>query len=208
MRNAVRPEQNLDRVFDMSDRLHLKVTNLAQVHETFRVFNPHIVVSILDAGLDAPTLKSADLNAHLILRLFDTHDIDARQMRAALLSVQALCDGLDHKVNNVGRVIVHCNAGASRSTAVALFLLASDSKHTPCSAFADLLRMTNKPWPNDRIVSLADDMLDLRGRLIEELRDYKRSYPRRLDAYRRLNRRRGIILTPYVETSPLIAVRG
>jgi predicted protein tyrosine phosphatase len=60
-------------------------------------------------------------------------------------------------------------------------------------AFADLLRITNKPWPNINVVKLADDLLARDGRLLAPLQAYRASFPRRIDAYRRLNRKRGIV---------------
>jgi predicted protein tyrosine phosphatase len=89
------------------------------------------------------------------------------------------------------RLFIHCHAGASRSTATAYLALVR--QHGPAAAeaaFAELLAITNKPWPNRRIVALADAMLAARGRLLGPLDAYRATHPHRLEAYARLHCRR------------------
>jgi predicted protein tyrosine phosphatase len=57
-------------------------------------------------------------------------------------------------------------------------------------AFAALLARTVKPWPNRRMVGLADAGLARSGTLLQPLDAYRCRFPRRYDAYMRLNRRR------------------
>ena len=69
-------------------------------------------------------------------------------------------------------MLVHCHMGASRSTATALIALAV--LHGPgneARAFADLLTITNKPWPNYNIVAMADDLLDNQSGTTETIRE-------------------------------------
>jgi hypothetical protein len=86
------------------------------------------------------------------------------------------------------RLFIHCHAGASRSTATAyLTLVRQRGVSAAEDAFAELLRLTNKPWPNRTIVQLADDALGARGRLLAPLDAYRGAHPLRLEAYIRLH---------------------
>ncbi|HEX5377223.1 MAG TPA: hypothetical protein VFW47_01540, partial [Phenylobacterium sp.] len=91
------------------------------------------------------------------------------------------------------RLISHCHMGASRSTAAAY--LALGLHHGPgaeTEAFDAFLRVANKPWPNHRMIALADQVLGRGGALVAPLDAYRRANPRRIMAYRRLNLKRGI----------------
>ena len=103
-------------------------------------------------------------------------------------------DWVDRKRSDeAARLLVHCHAGASRSTAIAFVALAMQRDHgQEQDAFTELLRITNKPWPNINVVRFANSLLDRKGRLIAPLQAYRTAFPRRIEAYRRLNRKRGI----------------
>lgn len=90
------------------------------------------------------------------------------------------------------RLLSHCHMGVSRSTAaayVALALVAGPGREA--DAFARLLAVTNKPWPNRLVTLLADDALERRGALVAQVDAYRAANQSRLRAYIRLNRRRG-----------------
>jgi len=87
-----------------------------------------------------------------------------------------------------GRLFIHCHAGASRSTATAYTaLVRRDGVARAEGSFAELLRLTNKPWPNRTIVGHADDLLGAGGRMLAVLDAYRHAHPRRLEAYIRLH---------------------
>lgn len=91
---------------------------------------------------------------------------------------------------------MHCHAGVSRSTAMAYALLAHRfGAGREGEAFAALLTIVNKPWPNRRIIEIVDTLLGREGRLLEPLDAMRDRHPRRLDAYHRFNARRGLIST-------------
>ncbi|MGH6961983.1 MAG: hypothetical protein ACREE7_15985, partial [Dongiaceae bacterium] len=88
------------------------------------------------------------------------------------------------------RLLVHCHAGISRSTASAYIALARDfGLERADDAFRALLRTTVNPWPNRRLVALADDALGARGRLLAPLDAYREANIGQLEsmmAYHRL----------------------
>jgi predicted protein tyrosine phosphatase len=82
--------------------------------------------------------------------------------------------------------------GVSRSTATAYTALAiAAGPGHEAAAFDRLLAVTNKPWPNGRVIALADAALARGGAMTAALEAYRAANQRRLHAYRRLNRRRG-----------------
>jgi predicted protein tyrosine phosphatase len=98
------------------------------------------------------------------------------------------------------RLFVHCHAGASRSTATAyLALVHRHGVAAADAAFEELLKVTNKPWPNRRLVALADEMLEAGGKLLSPLDAYRDANPNRLRAYLRLHMVRGAKDATYAE---------
>lgn len=85
------------------------------------------------------------------------------------------------------RILVHCYAGASRSTATANMLLCAMNPDLGAERnFADLLKITNKPWPNRRIVEYAQTLFQQRyGRdmdMLAPLDAYRAQHPNRHEA--------------------------
>ncbi len=92
------------------------------------------------------------------------------------------------------RILVHCHAGVSRSTAFAYGLIAHQlGAGREDEAFRALLTITRKPWPNRRIIEILDASLGREGRLLAPLDAMRARHPRRIDAWHRFNERRGLI---------------
>jgi predicted protein tyrosine phosphatase len=64
-------------------------------------------------------------------------------------------------------LLIHCHAGISRSTAATLMILAQAHPHESEDGLADRL-LQNRPqaWPNSRMITFADELLDRNGRLM------------------------------------------
>jgi predicted protein tyrosine phosphatase len=84
------------------------------------------------------------------------------------------------------KLLIHCHAGISRSTALALAILAARmGTGTEKDAVEELIRIRAEAVPNFEIVRLADLILERQGRLIEAV--LERETPRSQER-RRLNR--------------------
>lgn len=160
-------------------------------------WRPSHVVSLIDPDLaaDARPRFAAPIT-HDVFTFFDQENPEEQ------LSFLALCETVVDRLQAIcaaddpARLLVHCHAGASRSTAaayVALTLLAGEGGEV--AAFSRLLELTVKPWPNRLLVEVADRRLGRGGALLAPLDAYRNRYPRRIDAYHRLNPRRGLIST-------------
>ncbi len=175
----------------------VRISCLPRVAAVALDWQPSHVVSLIDPDLAAGSRPSflAPI-AHDVFTFFDQENPDHRPAFVALCEtvvdrLRVICASSDPL-----RLLVHCHAGASRSTAagyVALSLLAGQGAEA--QAFARLLELTVKPWPNRLLVEIADRRLGLGGALLAPLDAYRARYPRRIEAYHRLNPRRGLIST-------------
>jgi predicted protein tyrosine phosphatase len=150
-------------------------------------FHPTNVISLLDPEYTAFPLFSAFAKEHLIIRMKDNTEAHADAI--PVVTLLELINFVDNAQNQDVRLLVHCHLGASRSPAVAYLALSRlfGYGHEQ-RAFDTLLTVTNKPWPNHGIIAAADHILNHHGALIGPLDTYRKKWPTRHQAYRRLNR--------------------
>ncbi|RDJ24291.1 protein-tyrosine-phosphatase [Bosea caraganae] len=146
------------------------------LHSKARVTN---VLSLLDPGWpELEVLGSYGAPHRLMLRFHDI--IEPLPDRVApeaehVNRIIAFADELDASTppNAERHLLVHCHMGLSRSTAAMLLLLARlDPAASEPELFARLRQIRPQAWPNSRMISLGDNLLGRRGRLVEALRDH------------------------------------
>ena len=98
-----------------------------------------------------------------------------------------------------GGLLIHCHAGISRSTAATLMILAQAHPDEGEDELADRLLQTRpQAWPNSRMITFADELLDRSGRLMAATTGiYAQQLVRRPElgeTMRRLNRGREVEL--------------
>jgi len=176
----------------MTAGLTLRVGGLHTIAADLPSFRPTHLIGILDPAMPEPPAyaHAPESRAALVMRFRDSEagmaDGPQEDHVAAMLALieRALAAPS-------GRLFIHCHGGVSRSTATAYTALVRRNGVARAEeSFADLLRLTNKPWPNRTIVRHADDLLGAGGRMLATLDGYRRAHPQRLDAYLRLHRRR------------------
>lgn len=172
----------------------IRVGGLHTIAADLERFLPTHLIGILDPTMPEPAAY-APLRARAdftLLRFLDhERPEEGPASHHVVESLAAIDRALAAARSGPSRLFIHCHAGASRSTATAYLALVR--QHGPSAAeaaFAELLAITNKPWPNRRIVALADAILAARGRLLAPLDAYRSAHPRRLQAYIRLHYRR------------------
>ena len=188
----------MDRV-GMADNVELRVAGLHNLAEELRRFRPTHVVSLVNPDLpDAMFMPQIDGATHFVRRFYDVHREDGYRV-----SQDAEGPNKEHVVDIVEfignalasqppvRLLTHCHAGASRSTAAAYIALAlHDGPGQEAETFRELMVVTRKPWPSRMIISMADELLERGGAMLAPLDAYRVKHPNRLAAYVRLYRRR------------------
>ena len=178
----------------MTARFTIKVGGLHTIAAIVPEFRPTHLLGILDPPTPEPAIYDHDPHSRttLLLRFLD---IDAGQPGGPTAEhaeqIIAFADQVrSAHARTPARLLVHCHAGISRSTASAYITLARDlGVDRAADAFRALLRITINPWPNRRLVSLADSVLGAGGRLLAPLDAYRDANVDRLEsmmAYHRL----------------------
>ncbi|MGE0119440.1 MAG: hypothetical protein AB7S71_08480 [Dongiaceae bacterium] len=173
----------------MTAGLLLRVGGLHTIDDDLPRFRPTHLIGILDPAMPEPAAyaHAPESRAALVMRFRDCEAVaDGGPTEADVSAMLAFIDGVLTAPS--GRLFIHCHAGASRSTATAYATLVRRSGAARAEeCFAELLRLTNKPWPNRTIVGHADDLLGAGGRMLMVLDAYRRAHPLRLEAYIRLH---------------------
>jgi predicted protein tyrosine phosphatase len=124
------------------------------------------VLSILDPEWPDPSaLQAFDPHLRATLRFHDAIEPHPGVLAPQKADVETiLAFGRDA---GGARLLIHCHAGISRSTAAALMILAQAHPHEGEDAIAEqLIDIRPQAWPNSRMIAFADELLDRRGRLI------------------------------------------
>lgn len=178
----------------MSPRFEIRVGGLHSIGTIVPEFHPTHLLGILDPQTPEPAIYDHERNSRTTL-LLRFQDIDVGQpdgpTAAHVGEIIAFADQVrSAHAAAPARLLVHCHAGISRSTASAYIALARDlGLERAADAFRQLLRVTTNPWPNRRLVALADDALGAKGRLLAPLDAYRDANIERLEsmmAYHRL----------------------
>jgi len=169
---------------------HFRVSCLPRAEDVAREWGATHVVSLLDPGIadeHVPLIRSAE---HVVARLRDQENMGDTGHFPDL--VTSLFETVRPAVEGRNaRILIHCHAGISRSTAFAYSLIAHRAGlGLEDDAFAAFLQIVNKPWPNRRIVEILDAHLGRQGALLKPLDAMRDRHPRRMDALHRFNIKR------------------
>lgn len=134
------------------------------------------VLSILDPRTaDPAAFGSFGEHVRTVLRFDDVVDempgFEAPQV-AHLQALLAFGDSLS--LEPEVHLLVHCHMGISRSTAAMGILLAQHNPGYEREAFATLLEIRPRCWPNSRMVAIADRLMGRHGALVRALVEHQR----------------------------------
>ncbi len=147
-------------------------------------------VSILDPDIPDPRQASCfRWRERLVLRFHDIIEpmnglVAPRRGHIELL----LSFGRRFPCRTSARLLVHCHGGVSRSTAAAAaLLLQAHPDADEDDVLARIAEIRPQAWPNSRMISHADEILQRDGRLVDALRRfYGRKLRRTPDLHRQL----------------------
>lgn len=175
---------------------------LTGVHERFRVsclpkaaeiaeeWGATHVVSLIDPAIvqeHVPQIRSAE---HIVARLRDQETAEFTGHFPEI--IESLFETIRPAIESPhSRILVHCHAGVSRSTAFCYAMIAHRAgRGMENEAFGAFLSIVNKPWPNRRIIEILDRKWERDGALLKPLDAMRERYPRRILAWDRFNRKR------------------
>lgn len=166
---------------------NLKVTCLQKLNSTCQEWVPDIVFSFIDPGTRLTEYLEYQPAKHFIYELYDQEQsANLEHMASTVKRYMRDISSLETRVGT--KLLFHCHAGVSRSTAfVYIYLYYHGS-----NAFSQLLQLTNKPWPNYKICEITEELYFCAGDLTSDLQHYRQQHKNRLRAYRRLNLARGL----------------
>ena len=157
------------------------------------------ILSILDPEWPDPAAFQAfDPHFRATLRFHDAIEPGPDILLPQKADVEAILT-FGRDAAEAGGLLIHCHAGISRSTAATLMILAQAHPHEGEDELADRLLQTRpQAWPNSRMITFADELLDRSGRLMAATAGiYAQQLVRRPElgeTMRRLNRGREVEL--------------
>ncbi|RAU23486.1 hypothetical protein CU669_03520 [Paramagnetospirillum kuznetsovii] len=160
----------------------LSICGLDELDDELESFAPTHVVSILDPGEDDhdPLIFPESMRV-LSLRFYDFHAMGGLVGKALARQGRSENPSIDHadailafgrEIPKGSRVLCHCWAGVSRSTAAA-FLLAC-LHLTPDDAMELVMTLRPGAVPNRLIVRFADRILGAGGKMVSASDDHRR----------------------------------
>jgi predicted protein tyrosine phosphatase len=133
------------------------------------LFSADRIVSILDR-YDPSPLELRSVPAPVLTLRFDDVTVAADDAAPTMAHVKALLE-FDAAAHCDERLVVHCTAGISRSTAALAVLLAARHPDVDGDAiFAAVGRIRPQAWPNPLVISLGDEALGRQGALVAALK--------------------------------------
>jgi len=125
------------------------------------------VLSILDPEWPDPeAFRTFDPHFRAIMRFHDAIEPDRDILLPQKGDVEAILT-FGRDAAEAGGLLIHCHAGISRSTAATLMILAQAHPDEREDELADrLLETRPQAWPNSRMITFADELLDREGRLM------------------------------------------
>jgi predicted protein tyrosine phosphatase len=145
-------------------RIH--VCPLSKLPETVRATGAQSLVTLIDEG--TPVRRPAGIAAgqHLVVAVSDiVADLEGHTLPAK--SHVEIFLAFVRRWNQRAPLLIHCQAGVSRSTAAAFIAACALRPHRDEAEIAQAVR-ANSPTatPNARLVAIADTMLGRNGRMV------------------------------------------
>jgi len=147
----------------------LRVSDLETAQSQFYDWADHII-SLLDPETAACWPRQHE--RHLIVGIDDIETSEPGLIAPETDHVDAIL-AFARSIRDDEKLIVHCHAGVSRSTATAIAVLISHGRSIE-GAFEEVrTQRGERIWPNQRLIELYDDKLCLNGDLVAHVQAWK-----------------------------------
>ncbi len=162
-------------------KLRIAICALADIPVVAPVFQPTHAVTLLDPHNDKPAVSGVGERDHIFIGMHDIfrpRDDHVHPQEHHVDSLLSFGETLRPAVEGDGaRVLVHCWAGVSRSSAAAYTLKCQLTPLSEAEALEAVHSVRQEMWPNELIVALADAALGRGGRMIEALEAWREQQP-------------------------------
>ena len=142
------------------------VCSLAELPVLMVELRPTHIVSMLGDEPFPATPNGVGTDRHLKLRFHDITDPIPGYLAPQAVHLEALIT-FGTAWNKAGPLIIHCYAGVSRSTAAALTILCLYNQGREEEAVQVLRERAPHAQPNQRMIAIADRLLECNGRLVD-----------------------------------------
>ena len=156
----------------------IKVLGIAKAKQQIGADWPtHIISVINDAGPAWPaTHIDRQHDNHIIFNFHDVENDDPEEYGdltpPTAKEIKEILETVDYwQLNGEHKLLVHCSAGKSRSTAIAIALLVKAGM-SPEDAVKKVKLLSPAMCPNRLMIELFDDAMGLGGSLITEVNDF------------------------------------
>ena len=154
----------------------IKITGISEAGGLIQDGWPTRIVSFLDTVHEGGRWIEPQSN-HLITYADDCeHDVQAYGLgyiAPRREQVQKILD-FTKDLEDTDILLVHCHAGVSRSAAMAIGICIQHGMSVP-AALQHIEGIRKQLFPNALIIQFVDEILDLRGELIQRVQDWKDS---------------------------------
>jgi len=153
----------------------LKISNLSTAIQLSEVWATY-VVSLLDPDINSHFISFPKATENQQIRRYHFYDITPTSVLRKLLpeakmaTAEQIQDILEFtaSLQSKDKLLVHCHAGISRSTAVACGILCQHGL-SPKLAIKHVLSIRPQAFPNKYILTLFDEILGFKGQLVEDI---------------------------------------
>ena len=150
----------------------LKISGLSEALELSQEWATH-TVSLLDPDIDKfpEPVKLPTPHREALLRRYYFYDLSPTDVSNEYLNLVATSEHIQDileftaPLTSIDKLLVHCHAGVSRSTAVACGVLCQHGI-LPKLAIKYVSLIQELAYPNQHILTLFDEILGLEGKLI------------------------------------------
>lgn len=156
----------------------IKVLGIAKAKQQIGADWPtHIISVINDAGPNWPaTTIDRQHNNHAIYNFHDVENDDPEEYAdltpPTMNEIQDILETVDYwQLDDSSKLLIHCSAGKSRSTAIAFALLVKAGM-SPADALKKVKLLSPAMCPNRLMVELFDTAMGMNGALRTEVEDY------------------------------------
>lgn len=147
----------------------IHVCPLSKIEETVLTTGATHLVSLINLETPVPRPQAIIEANHLFIGINDITEPQEGLIAPAEEHVERLI-GFAGGWGGQTPMVIHCYAGISRSTAAAFITLCAARPERDEAAIAQKLRAASRfATPNMLLVSLADDLLDRRGRMVDAI---------------------------------------